>query len=88
MMRWLILASISTPIQMDQRSQNENHLIAMIIMASIEMLIQTLDKLDTAATALDQTGYVMYDVKRICPFITYNLNQSTWVSGHDVRFSV
>jgi len=50
-------------MEMDQRSQDENHLIAMIIMASIEMLIQTLHKLDTAATTLDQTGYVMYDVE-------------------------
>ena len=88
MMRWLTLASISTPIQMDQRSQDENYLIAMIIMASIEMLIQTLHKLDTAATALDQAGYVMYDVKRVRPFITYNLDQSTFVSGRDVRSSV
>jgi hypothetical protein len=61
---------------MDQGSQDENHLIAMIVMASIEMVVQTLNKLDTAATTLDQTGHVMHDVERVCPFITYNLNQS------------
>jgi hypothetical protein len=45
-------------------------------MASIEMIIQTLDKLYSAAPTLDQTGDIVYDIERVCPFIAYNNNKS------------
>ena len=47
------------------------HLVSMIIMSSVKVLIQTSYKTLVATSPLNEPGYIMYNVERVRPFVTF-----------------
>lgn len=45
------------------------YLIAVVIMTAVKVLIETSHKLDLSPSALNQSGYIVYNVKGIGPFV-------------------